>query len=175
MAKPFPDGKQADIPFSGITTIDDPAARNWHLTSRPPTSWRGYQPVKSSSAKLRSAIRRAQKCTTLIMMSSPAQYGWRPAGAPSTWPLSGDGDVLSAVRARFGGRARGLYQGGVFLFTKHMRDLGLPPDDLEGKFNKDISFALRRGTIAQLTTALDAAQRAAEDEQPALNETGWAR
>jgi hypothetical protein len=29
-AKPFPDGKQADI-LSGITTIDNPAARNWHL------------------------------------------------------------------------------------------------------------------------------------------------
>jgi hypothetical protein len=27
---------------------------------------------------------------------------------------------------------------------------------------KDISFALRRGTIAQVTTALDAAQRAVE-------------
>jgi hypothetical protein len=31
MAKPFPGGKQADILLSGITTIDNPAARNWHL------------------------------------------------------------------------------------------------------------------------------------------------
>ncbi len=38
-----------------------------------------------------------------------------------------------------------------------------------GKLNKDISFALRRGTIAQVTTALDAALRFAEDEL-ALNE-----
>ncbi len=32
-AKPFPDGKQADILLSGITTIaiDNPAARNWLL------------------------------------------------------------------------------------------------------------------------------------------------
>jgi hypothetical protein len=45
-----------------------------------------------------------------------------------------------------------------------------------GKLKKDISFALRRGTIAQVTThALDAAQRAAEDEQLALNEAGWDR
>ena len=29
--KPFPDGKQADILLSGVTTIDNPAARNWHL------------------------------------------------------------------------------------------------------------------------------------------------
>jgi hypothetical protein len=43
-----------------------------------------------------------------------------------------------------------------FLFAKHMRDSCLPADVLLGKFKKDISFALRRGTIAQVTTALDA-------------------
>jgi hypothetical protein len=43
-----------------------------------------------------------------------------------------------------------------FLFAKHMRDSGLPADVLLGKFKKDVSFALRRGTIAQVTThALD--------------------
>ncbi len=41
-----------------------------------------------------------------------------------------------------------------------------------GKLNKDISFALRRGTIAQVTTALVAAQGAVENES-ALNEAGW--
>jgi hypothetical protein len=61
-----------------------------------------------------------------------------------------------------------------FLFTKQMRDSGLPAEVLVGKLKKDISFALRRGTIAQVTTALDAAQRAAEDEL-ALNEAGWDR
>ncbi len=40
--------------------------------------------------------------------------------------------------------------------------------------SKDVSFALRRGTIAQVTTALDAAQRAAEEEL-AVNEVGPAR
>jgi hypothetical protein len=56
-----------------------------------------------------------------------------------------------------------------------MRDSGLPADVLVGKLEKDISFALRRGTIAQVTThALDAAQRAADDEL-ALNEAGWDR
>ena len=52
-----------------------------------------------------------------------------------------------------------------YLFAKQMRDSGLPADVLVGKLKKDISFALRRGTIAQVTTALDAAQRAAEDEE----------
>jgi hypothetical protein len=50
-----------------------------------------------------------------------------------------------------------------------MRDSGLPADVLLGKLKKDISFALRRGTIAQGTTALDACQCAAEDELLALN------
>jgi hypothetical protein len=59
-----------------------------------------------------------------------------------------------------------------YLFAKQMRDSGLSADVLVGKLKKDISFALRRGTIAQVTTALDAAQRAAEDEL-ALNEAGW--
>ena len=52
------------------------------------------------------------------------------------------------------------------LFTKQLRDSGLLADVLMGKLNKDTSFALRRGTIAQVTTALDAAQRAVEDESP---------
>jgi hypothetical protein len=52
----------------------------------------------------------------------------------------------------------------------------LPADVLLGKLNKDISFALRRGTIAQVTTAHDAAQRAVEDEEElVLNAAGLAR
>jgi hypothetical protein len=43
-----------------------------------------------------------------------------------------------------------------------------------GKLKKDISFALRRGTTAQVTTALNAAQCAAEDEL-VLDEAGWVR
>ena len=38
------------------------------------------------------------------------------------------------------------------LFKKHLRDSGLPADVLLGKLKKDISFALRRGTIAEVTT-----------------------
>jgi hypothetical protein len=61
-----------------------------------------------------------------------------------------------------------------YLFTKHLRDSGVPLGEaLKRKLKKDISFALRRGTIAQVTTALDAAQRAAEAEL-AVNEVGLA-
>ncbi len=50
------------------------------------------------------------------------------------------------------------------LLTKQMRDSSLPADVLVRKLKKDISFALRRGAIAQVTTALDAAQLAAQDQ-----------
>ena len=59
---------------------------------------------------------------------------------------------------------------GTFVFW-NIRDSGLPADVLVGKLKKDISFALRRGTIAQVTTALDAAQRAVEEEL-AINKAG---
>jgi hypothetical protein len=52
-----------------------------------------------------------------------------------------------------------------FLFAKQLRASGLPADVLVGKLKKDISFALRRGTIAQVTTALDAAQRAVRPQR----------
>ncbi len=49
-----------------------------------------------------------------------------------------------------------------FLFAKQLRDSDLPADVLLGKLKKDISFALRRGTIAQVTThALDGCARPA--------------
>ena len=41
--------------------------------------------------------------------------------------------------------------------TKQLRDSGLPADVLVSELKKDISFTLRRSTIAQVTTALDAA------------------
>ncbi len=44
----------------------------------------------------------------------------------------------------------------------------MPGEALKRKLKKDISFALRRGTIPQVT-ALDAAQRAAEAELHAVN------
>jgi hypothetical protein len=48
------------------------------------------------------------------------------------------------------------------LLAEQLRDSGLPADVLVGELNKDISFALRRGTIAQVTDthALDGYERA---------------
>ncbi len=45
------------------------------------------------------------------------------------------------------------------VYLLFVRDSGLPKDVLVGKLKKDVSFALRRGMIAQVPTALDAAQR----------------
>ena len=55
-----------------------------------------------------------------------------------------------------------------YLFAKQMRDSGLPADVLVGKLKEDISFALRRGTIAQVTTqhALDGYARPARARPP---------
>jgi hypothetical protein len=39
-----------------------------------------------------------------------------------------------------------------FIFTKQLRYSGLPAVVLVGKLKKDISFPLRRGTIAKMTT-----------------------
>jgi hypothetical protein len=50
-------------------------------------------------------------------------------------------------------RTRGLHRVGVLALDQaNARDSGLPADVLLGKLAKDISFALRRGTIAQVTT-----------------------
>ena len=64
-----------------------------------------------------------------------------------------------------------------FLFSKQLRDSGLPADTIVGKLKKDISFALRRGTVAQATQplTLPSARSYVEDEELALNEAGWDR
>ncbi len=38
-----------------------------------------------------------------------------------------------------------------FILAKQVRDSGLPADVLVGKLEKDMSLALRRGRIAQVT------------------------
>jgi hypothetical protein len=65
-------------------------------------------------------------------------------------------DVMVEATGGHGASTASVY----LLLTEQMRDSGLPADVLVGKLNKDISFALRRGTIAQVTTSLDAGQRA---------------
>ena len=70
-----------------------------------------------------------------------------------------------------------LYCVVYLFFSKQLRDSGLPADALVGKVKKDISFALRRGTMAQVTTPLTLpnAPSSVEDEELAVNEAGWNR
>ena len=172
-AKPFPGGKQADILLSGITIIDNPAARNWHLdvTSTNPMGVTNqefinraaliHQPGQEEHDPRNDVLASAKRAEAL----KHAKYDAICEGTGSTFSpfaLETTGGLGASTASVF------------FLFTKQMRDSGLLADVLLGKFKKDISFALRRGTIAQVTTALDAGQRAAEDEL-ALNMAGWDR
>jgi hypothetical protein len=50
-------------------------------------------------------------------------------------------------RARHGASAASM----SFILAKQVRDSGLPADVLVGKLEKDMSLALRRGRIAQVT------------------------
>ena len=60
-----------------------------------------------------------------------------------------------------------------YLFNKHLRDSGVPGEALKRKLKKDISFALRRGTIAQVTTlALDGRARPARRRGRAHRQRG---
>jgi hypothetical protein len=168
-AKPFPGGKQADILLSGITTIDNPAARNWHLDVTSTNHMGvtnqelinraalGHQPGPGEHDPRNDVLSRARRAEA----HKHAKYDATCAGTGSIFSpfaletTGGHGaSTLASVYHRY------------FLLTKQMRDSGLLADVLLGKFKKDISFALRRGTIAQVTThALDAGQRAAEDEE----------
>jgi hypothetical protein len=172
-AKPFTDGKQADILLTGVTTIDNPAARNWYLdvTSTNPMgvtnqelisrATLGHQPGPGEHDPRNDVLTSAKHAEE----RKHAKYDRICAASGSTFS-----PFALETTGGHGASTKSVY----YLFAKQMRDSGLPADVLVGKLKKDISFALRRGTIAQVTTALDAAQRAAEDEL-ALNEAGWDR
>jgi hypothetical protein len=135
-AKPFPDGMRADILVSGITTIDNPAAQNWHLDIT------STNPLGVTNQEFGS--RAADPSEARPRKSSPAQRGRRPTNTPTRHPR-GNGDDLPAARARDDGRAGASTAAVYLLFTKHMRELGLPADVLVGKLKKDTWLALRRG------------------------------
>jgi hypothetical protein len=111
----------------------------------------------------------------MFLVATPARA--RRTSTPSTTPSAPEQGRLSPFKLETTG-GHGASAASVYLLlTKEMRDSGLPADVLLGKLKKDISFALRRGTIAQVTChALDAGQRAAEEELlPALNRRATGR
>ncbi len=171
-AKPFPNNMQADILLSGITTIDNSTAKNWHIdvTSTNPLGATnqdlknrnalGHQPTPLEHDPRNNTLGSAawaegKKHVKYDNLCAAAGTIFQPFALETT---GGHGASTKAV---------------YYLFNKHLSDSGVPGEALKRKLKKDISFALRRGTIAQVTTALDAAQRAAEAEL-AVNEVGLA-
>ncbi len=77
--------------------------------------------------------------------------------------------VAALDAGRAGVRAARVLAFGLYLLTKNMRDSGLPADVLHRRLNEDISFLRRRGTLGQVSTAIDVqdARTSAEDEQHA--------
>ncbi len=116
-AKPFPDGKQADILLLSITSIDNPTARNWHLDVT------STNPMGVTNQEL---INRAD----LGHQPGPGEHDPR-------------NDVLTM---RAGAQAHQVRR--FKSECASQRDSALPADVLLGKLKKDISLALRRGTIA---------------------------
>ena len=122
-------------------------------------------------AGLPLAASRAQRNTILATTSSPAQSARRSASTPSTTASArqqGRSSHLSRSKRRAGTVPPPRRCTSSSKSKCATRSAG---GRAAGKLKKDISFALRRGTIAQVTTALDAGQRAAEDEL-ALNVAG---
>ena len=88
MAKPFPGGKQADILLSGITTIDNPAARNWYLdfTSTNPMGVTNQEFISRAELGRQPGPAWQGSTRTPATTSSPAQSARRHSSTPSTTP-----------------------------------------------------------------------------------------
>ena len=172
-AKPFANSNmQADILLSGITTIDNPDGKDVHIdvTSTNPMGTSNqdlmnrYRPARQPDPSEHDGRNNTLVSAVWAESKKHAKYDNLCAAAGTTFsPFA-----LETMGAH-GASTKTVY----YLFTKHLRDSGVPGEALKRKLKKDISFALRRGTIAQVTTALDAAQRAAEAEL-AVNEVGLA-
>ena len=154
---------QADILLSGITTIDNPDGKDVHIdvTSTNPMGTSNqdlmnrYRPARQPDPSEHDDRNNTLVSAVWAESKKHAKYDNLCAAAGTTFsPFA-----LETMGAH-GASTKTIY----YLFTKHLRDSGVPGEALKRKLKKDISFALRRGTIAQVTTALDAAQRAAEAE-----------
>jgi hypothetical protein len=172
-AKPFANSNMvADILLSGITTIDNPTAKDWHIdvTSTNPMGATN-QDLKNRTALGHQPDPSEHDPRNNILVSA----GWAEAFKHNKYDnlCKAAGTIFSPFALETTGGHGASTKAVYCLFNKHLRDSGVPGEALKRKLKKDISFALRRGTIAQVTTALDAAQRAAEAELT-VNEVGLA-
>ena len=163
-AKPFVGGKQADIHFTGVNDVDSPDPRDWYIdvTSTNPLGLSNLE-MMARSARKQNHPRGAR--------DDPRNKTLTSAAVAEAKKLDKYVELCRDQRARFNAFAmettggHGVSTRAIYgLFEKHIRDGGLPAEVLLRKFKKEIAFALRNGTIAQVTTALDCAKRAVEDE-----------
>jgi hypothetical protein len=135
-AKSFTDDTQADILLSGITTIDNPAARNLYLDV-------------TSTNPIRVTYQEFISRTALDHQPGPGEHD--PRNDVLTSAKRGEAQTRQVVRRHLRGNGVSLVSYDLptvyFLFAKQLRDSGLPADVPVGKLKKDISFALRRGTL----------------------------
>jgi hypothetical protein len=84
-AKPFPDGKQADILRSGITTIDNPAARNWlhDVTSTNPIEVTNQEFINRAALGHQPGPEEHDPRNDVITSAKRADPGTRPASPSS--------------------------------------------------------------------------------------------
>ncbi len=199
-AKFFPGDKlQTDIFLSGVTTIDNPAARNWYLeyldvTSTNPMGATNQEFINRAAPGRQPGPEEHDPRNDVLTSAKRAE---ERKHAKYDRICTATGSVyLVTFRARNDGRSRCLHRGCTcssksICATRVFRRTCC----WYCKLKKDIPFALRRGTIAQVTThhhlALDgfawlllasrlrlaSARSSAEDEElpPALNRraTGW--
>jgi hypothetical protein len=165
---PFSNGTQADILLSGITTIDNPATPNWLLdvtsTNPQPGAHQPCCPWPPAGPR-----------GTRLPQRRPHQHKAR--GGTQTRQvrrdLLGNRVYLFASRARDDGRARCLYlyRVGVLPLHQAIARLGSAGGRARGQAHERHLSCASPEQIAQVTTALDAAQHAVKDEL-ALNEAG---
>ncbi len=102
-AKPFPDGKQADLLLSCITSIDNPTARNWHLDVT------STNPMGVTNQELTLATSRAHGSTTPATTSlQSAKRAEERKHTKYDAICTATGVGLVTFRARDDGRARCL-------------------------------------------------------------------
>ncbi len=152
----LPNGTQADILLSGISTIDNPAARNLYLdiTSTNPMGVTNQEFIHRAALNHQPGPGEHDPRNDVLTSAKRAEefkHGKYDTMCAAT------GSHLSPFALETTG-GHGASTATVYLlFAKQLRDSGLPADVLVSKFKEDLSFALRRGTIAQVTThhALD--------------------
>jgi hypothetical protein len=157
MPKPFPNGKQAGICLSGMTTIDNATAKDWHIDVT------STSPLGATNQELmhRTALgeQPPQRRTTCATTPWSAPHRPRSASTPST-------TNSTSQQARSSSRSRSRRRAATA--PRRRRCATSSPSICATRVcpwgtwlkKEDVSFALRRGTIAQVTTLLALDRRA---------------